>query len=259
MASSLGLSGSRREPGRVAARISRDRSRALHRSRELGVHQQDRTQRGEPPHRRREVSLGDGRELVDPGRHEEALEAEYPGVQERAEVVEIPWHHPAPAAVVDQRAPHRGVCLGGKGRDCGRDGDAVQRHVDDGGHPAGRRRAGRGLKPFPLGASRLVDVDVGVHDAGKECRVARVHPTRGGRRLAQGHHGGDDPILHHHRSRTFALRGHDAPARENEVRESHGQSRYRAAGLGATIPSQRASSVVGYCCRTDSSSNEGLE
>ena len=40
--------------------------------------------------------------------------------------------------------------------------DAVERHVDDRGHAAGRGRARRGVEPFPLGASGLVDVDVGV-------------------------------------------------------------------------------------------------
>jgi len=43
--------------------------------------------------------------------------------------------------------------------------DAVERHIEQRGHTAGRRCAGGGLESLPLGAPGLVHMDVGIHQS----------------------------------------------------------------------------------------------
>ena len=58
-------------------------------------------------------------------------------------------------------------------------GMRVQRHVEDRGDAAGRGRPGRGGEPLPLGAARLVDVHVGVDQAGQQHLVVRERRPSG--------------------------------------------------------------------------------
>ena len=58
--------------------------------------------------------------------------------------------------------------LGLERRARGGDRQAVERHVDQRGHAAGRGGARRGREALPLGAARLVDVHVAVDQAGRD-------------------------------------------------------------------------------------------
>ena len=113
------------------------------------------------------------RELVHAGVQQEALEAEDAFVMQAAEVGLVARDGAAPEADVHKRLVLGHLALeleafhGGGGR------DGVQRHVDDGGDAAGGGCPGGGGEALPLGAAGLVDVDVGVHQAGEEGLVVR--------------------------------------------------------------------------------------
>lgn len=83
-----------------------------------------------------------------------------------AQVLGVAGHGAAPEADVDEGLVARdGLLLLERG-DVDRRRDGVQRHVDDGGHAAGGRGAGGGREALPLRAAGLVDVHVGVDQAG---------------------------------------------------------------------------------------------
>ena len=68
---------------------------------------------------------------------------------------------------------------GGRGR------QAIERHVDQRRHPALGGGPGCAGEALPLGAARLVDVDVGVDEAGQQyllagSRTNRLHAARKG-------------------------------------------------------------------------------
>ena len=161
---------------------------ALDRFGELGVHDQQPVERRDLGRRRPELLELERSELVDARRTQEALEPEHAGVVELAQVPEIVRHRPAPEPDVDVGLPLGGGPLLGERIDGGRRRDAVQRHVEDRRHAAGRGRARRGLEPLPLGASRLVHVHVGVDHARGGSRGRRprraAHP-RARRRTAR--------------------------------------------------------------------------
>src|SRR5437867_9031417 len=50
----------------------------------------------------------------------------------------------------------------------------VERHLEHRRDAAGRRAARAGLPAFPVRSTRLVEVDVGIHDARKHDEIARV-------------------------------------------------------------------------------------
>ena len=93
--------------------------------------------------------------------------------------------------------------------------NAVERHVDERRHAAGGGRARRVLEAFPLGAARIVDVDVRVDEArehdertGVDARARR--PAR--RRVLADR--GDPAVAHVDRGRPNAVRQHDPLARD---------------------------------------------
>lgn len=86
----------------------------------------------------------------------------------RGERAEILGHGPAPEPDVDEGGTGRGVALDLQGIGGGGGRDGVERHIDDGRHATGRRRESGRMEPFPLGATRFVDVHVGVHESGQQ-------------------------------------------------------------------------------------------
>ena len=81
--------------------------------------------------------------------------------------------------------PCAACALGFERGDGGGLGQAVERHVDERGEAAGCGGAGGGGEAFPLGAAGLVDVDVGVDEAGQEGVVAEVVAMASRRHLAR--------------------------------------------------------------------------
>ena len=114
-------------------------------------------------------------EAVAAGVDEEAFEAGDAGAGERVEV------RPGCRRRRRPRRPSR-PCTGRaaasrlsfEGGDGGGLGEAVEGHVDEGGVAAGGGGAGGGGEAFPFGAAGLVDVDVGVDEAGEEGDDAEV-------------------------------------------------------------------------------------
>ncbi len=127
----------------------------------------------------------------------------------------LPGIDAAPEADVDVqlpggRAPLRLERGAGRG-----DREAVERHVDQRGDAARGRRAGRGREPFPVGASRLVDVNVAVDEPRRDHPRAEVL-DRDVRRHGGGRRPGDEradaPLLDEHGA------GADAPVRSDDRR-----------------------------------------
>ena len=121
-----------------------------------------------------EVGLGDVGELVDPGVAEERLEPEDPGVGQRLDLVGVARDEAAEEPAIDPEPPPGGVPLGGQGVGRGRDRVAVERHVDQRRDPPDGGGGRRGREPLPVGPARVVDVDVGIHQARQDEEVAEV-------------------------------------------------------------------------------------
>ncbi len=136
----------------------------------LGVDDDQAVELGDLGHGLVQLLGGERRELVDTGVQQEALEAEDATVPQSLQVTgaEVLRHGPAPETHVDLHLLLRHGLLRVEGVDGDGGGDGVQGHVEQGRDTAGRRGAGDGGEALPLGASRLVDVDVGVHQAGDE-------------------------------------------------------------------------------------------
>ncbi len=97
-----------------------------------------------------------------------------------------------------------------EGFDGGGLGEAVEGHVDEGGEASGGGGAGGGAEAFPFGASGLVDVDVGVDEAGKDGVVAAVVPDGFSGEFGGIADGLDDALVYEERSGVCALRSDDA-------------------------------------------------
>ncbi len=128
-----------------------------------------------------EILLVDGGEAVAAGVDEEALEAGDAGAGEGFEVALVVVDAAAPEGVVDHAlrggvgaAGGGGFALELEGGYVGGLGEAVEGHVDERGEAAGRCGAGGGGETFPVGAAGLVDVGVGVDEAGEEGEIAEV-------------------------------------------------------------------------------------
>ena len=135
----------------------------------LGVHDEQPVERGDLGHRRAQLGGRERRELRHPGVEQEALEAVRPGLPELGEVAEAVGHRAAPEADVDAAPALGGRPLGLRGpRREVVAGIGVERHVEQGRHPAGRRGPGRAGEALPLRTAGLVDVHVRVDQAGQE-------------------------------------------------------------------------------------------
>ena len=74
----------------------------------------------------------------------------------------------------------------------------IERHIQHGGHPSGGCRSRGAVEALPVGASRFVDVDMRVDNAGNEYFVRgkpHVFACRNGV-YARTRHPGDDPVVH---------------------------------------------------------------
>ena len=195
----------------------------------LGVHDHQRAEPGRLLHRQRERLRLEVAELLDAGVEQEALEAEDPHVVQRRQVVEVAGNRAAPEADVDEDLPLGDQPLGLQGCDRGGRRDRVQRHVEDRGDPASRGRAGRGGEPLPLGASRLVDVHVGVDQAGQQHLVVleRDRPGRV-RCLVVRRHDGDPLARDPDRGRDLGAVHDRAAGADDQIEVScHGRSSSR--------------------------------
>jgi hypothetical protein len=99
---------------------------------------------------------------------QEGLETEHTRVVQRTQLRQVPRHRAAPEPDIDVDLRARGRPLALQGGNVDRRWDAVQRHVDQRGDPAERRRTGGRGEALPVGAPRLVDVHMGVDESGQQ-------------------------------------------------------------------------------------------
>src|SRR5437016_3491573 len=140
----------------------------------LGMHTDERVEPRRHLESDREQAVGHAMKVLDAAFTHECLEPHDAAPGERRQLREVLGNHPAPEAKVDE-------CLLGRDGDLrieGRDGRGrwmgVERHLEDRGNAAARRTARPRLPSLPLGAARLVEVDVRINDAGEHDEAARV-------------------------------------------------------------------------------------
>jgi hypothetical protein len=187
---------------------------------ELGVQQQGHVQARQLLHGASEDVFGRGREVVDAGVAHEGLEAQDPGLDHRRQLGGVARHHAAPEAAVHPAAAAGGGELGLEGGQAGGDGDAVERHVHQGGDAAGRGGARAGLEALPGGAAGVVQVHVGVDHARHDQGVRR-HDLEIGRPVALPDHGGDPAVAHHHVRGGRAVRQQHVGGADHEITRGH--------------------------------------
>ena len=106
--------------------------------------------------------------------------------------------------------------LGVETPDARRRWNAVERHVDDRRHAAGRRGPRAGLEPFPLRPARFVDVYVRIDQPGQEDTIADVDDARARRAVAVRRDGGNAPVADEDRRGADTAGGHDSLAGDDE-------------------------------------------
>jgi hypothetical protein len=152
----------------------------------LRVHDQQRAQPRDLEEGVVELPGVEVRELVHTRGCEEALEPEDAAFVQFGQAAEARRHRAAPEPDVDDGLWRGDRALHVEGGGIHGGGDAVERHVDDRRDPAGGRGTGRAREALPLGAAGLVDVHVGVDEAGQQhgaggeaharARSARIRP-----------------------------------------------------------------------------------
>ncbi len=140
----------------------------------------------------REQAVGHAMKVLDAAVAHECLESDDAAPGERRQLREVFGNHPTPETEVDECLPGRDgdFCIEGWGRR--RRWMGVERHFEYRGDAAARRTARSGLPALPLGAARLVEVDVAVDHAGKHYQSAGIDDLFAIRDLTANR--GDDPI-----------------------------------------------------------------
>ncbi len=190
----------------------------------LGVDDGERPEPGLLGQRGFQAGRVEMRELVDAAGRQEGLEAEHARPVQGFEVGEVVGDGAAPEAEVDPGLAVGGLPLGFEPGGGGGGGHRVERHVDDRGDAAGGGGPGGGGEALPLGAAGLVDVHVGVDQAGEQGGVAEVgHPVAVGRQGAVGGDPRDLPVPDQHVRGTLAVRqDHPAGADHLGLADGHG-------------------------------------
>ena len=133
------------------------------------MHDQQPVERGDLGHGLPQLIGRQRRELRYAGVEQEALEAEHARPRPaRPDCPRLSGTAPPQKPTSTAHWPAAAARLACQCGDAGGGGDRVERHVEDGGHPAGRGGGGRGGEALPLGPPRLVDVDVGVDQPGQQ-------------------------------------------------------------------------------------------
>ena len=136
-------------------------------------------------------------ELWQPGVGEEALEAEDTGIVKWTELIQVCRDQSSQETDVDLTLALCRLFFDLERVDIDRDGDAVERHVDQRRDPAGSCCGRCALEALPVGMPGLVHVHVGIDQTGHEHDV-RIELDRliGRERGIQRRDGGDTPVAH---------------------------------------------------------------
>jgi hypothetical protein len=159
------------------------------------VHDHQRVEARELLEGRPQLSPRQRWELVHARVHQEALHAEDARLVQAPQVADVAGHRAAPEAHVDVALAVRRRALDLQGGDVDGRRQAVERHVDDRRDAPGRGGTGRRGEALPLGAARLVDVDVGVDEPGQQdLVVGQLEHLRAGERRRQRLDRRDPPV-----------------------------------------------------------------
>ncbi len=106
--------------------------------------------------------------------NQEALESQHSRSGQGLDVILIIFDHAAPRRPIDPALSPRCFTFCLEGGNVGRRRQAVERHIDQHGVATRRGSASRGAETFPIRPARLVDVEMRIHQPGKDRRVAKV-------------------------------------------------------------------------------------
>ena len=175
-----------------------------------------------------------GGELIQATVAHEGLEADHPGLCQCVHLIQVQRGQTAPQPEVEPRPGGGQLTLGFKTLAVQQRRRGIERHVEETGRPARRQRPRTGFKTLPVAAARLVEVNVGIEDAGKDVQAPGVQfaqsraqnlvgqfadlPAIDGEIGAALTCGGDERAASHHQ-----LRCHGSPPGPPAVPETAGR------------------------------------
>src|SRR6267378_4443770 len=131
----------------------------------FSVYAHDRVQARSHLESDREHTVGHAGKVVNAAVTQEGFEPYHTPVVEVLEVLKVVGDKTTPKPKVHERLPRGDSELRVKRRDGGRGRMGVERHLEHRGDAARRRPARPGFPALPVGATGLVEVNVGIHDA----------------------------------------------------------------------------------------------
>ena len=121
--------------------------------------------------------------------------------------------------------PGSGGALGVQRRDGDGGRQAVQRHVDQSGYPASRRRTRRSQKAFPGSIAGLADMDMAVHQTRQQHLVRRQsHHHQRVWHIANWPDMGNPPVRDTYADVCLARRQDGARRNQRQIKSCHGKT-----------------------------------
>ena len=157
-----------------------------------------------------ELWFRDHSEAVDARMNEEALESRHVCGCQFFNMLLVVAHHAAPGHPIHVALVFRCVSFCFECSDSSRGRQAIQRHVYKQRIAASRGGAGRRTESFPLRATRLVDVNMRVHQARQNGGVTKVLNGNLRGQLIRQNNIEDSAVFDEHSCRFDSLRGHDS-------------------------------------------------
>ena len=191
-------------------------------ARKFGVDEQRKFRDGDMRQSGAKLLLGNHGEAVDAWMDEKTFEAGNAGAGERFDVMLIIRDDASPGHPIDATSASSGCALGVESVDAGGGGKAIQGHVHKKGVAPGGGGARGGLEAFPIGATRIVNVNVGIDEAGKDYGVAKVVELCVGGDLIRSDDGLDSAAIHKQSGGAHAIGRDNTTGKEGA--QSHGRS-----------------------------------
>ena len=248
----LGLDRARVEERPHVAAPGRPRLRGQrgHELRVLGVHGDGEAEPRGAFHRPRQRELVGHREVVDPARAHERLEADHAALGELVETIDVTGHDPTPEREVDRGAPARSSNLRVERRAVDRGRAAVERHVDQARRAARGERERAALEPLPVRPSRVVEVNVRVDRSRQHeqasCLDAAAATGQLGRDL--GDHAIGDADLAELGAGDHEVEGHRSASRSWTILTTSARAVARSAPAGFPSRTRKAARIESFVC-----------
>src|SRR6266496_4173003 len=126
-------------------------------------------------HRGAQVCLSYMRELSYTGGHKETFETDHAGVVQRGQFTCVPWHNTTPESAVDVAIDMCRFQLRCESLQRSRRRDGIERHINERGYATRSSRERCCSESFPVSAPGLIDMNMGIYQAGHNNRlVVRV-------------------------------------------------------------------------------------